>query len=582
MSTQNSLLIVKEKVKDIFLDDKRMKADDIARAIIKRRKREDENPPGAFADKFEVCEIDVPGGKCFYITPKNAQPDKAFFYIHGGDYSAQIRKRQWDFVGTVVERTGYGAFVPIYPLTPEHSAEETFDMLTEAYKYMTKAWDFSRLVITGDSTGGGLALSMSIIAWEKGIRRPDKLVLISPALDTEFMDRNMENEISNHKKETYKYYYRPAIKDFLKKYWIKDLYHQNKYTSPLYADLTDICDEIAIFTVEDDLLNCYARALYDELKKQQIKIHYFEYFGIAHDYIEHPYVPECRMITNRICESIKDKANLANDSIRHAVWARSMVAERYPNIYEDDDSIKLAIKLGTSHKDINSQYSDYDRIVTMEKIVEMDKRVKQFINRYADGIIVNVGSELNTMFSRMDNGRIRWYNVDMPEIMELRRSMMETRDREQNIGKSILDFSWLDSIKKKPGQAMLFVCEDVTKYFTKKRLQAFLNAVWEKFPGSEVVFDIKNSAGKKRWNFNVLTGKKKGSFIKVSIDNCTSLMYDWNIKYKVMYDKAILNSEDITNMYSEKEAKKYRHAIRKKYDKIIQLKIGTERVIDSL
>lgn len=274
------------------------------------------------------------------------------------------------------------------------------------------------------------------------------MILLSPAMDTEFMDGNMANLMMDRKKEMRKYYYRPGIKEFLRKYWIRDLYHQNEYTCPVYADLTDICDEIAIFTVEDDLLNGYARYLYDRLKKQQIRIHYFEYFGMPHDYIEHPHIPECRMIINRISDSIKDEAKLVNPEIKRAVWARSMVAERYPKIYQDDESIKLTTKLNVSHKDLNAMYSEYDRLVKMGRIVEIDKRVKQFIMRYADGIIVNVGAELDTMFSRMDNGRIRWYNVDMPETMELRRRMLESKDREQNIGKSILDFTWLDSVKK--------------------------------------------------------------------------------------------------------------------------------------
>ena len=284
------------------------------------------------------------------------------------------------------------------------------------------------------------------------------------------------------------------------------------------------------------------------------------------------------MIINRISDSIKDEAKQVNPEIKRAVWARSMVAERYPKLFQDDESIKIAAKLNVSHKDFNAMYQEYDRLVKIGRIVEIDKRVKQFIMRYADGVIVNVGAELDTMFSRMDNGRIRWYNVDMPETMELRRKMVESRDREQNIGKSILDFSWLDSVKKKPGEAILFVCCDVTKYFTDKKLQAFLNAIWERFPGAEVLFDVKNSVGRKRANLKVLTGKKKGSFIKVSIDNCTSLMYDWNIKYRVLYDKAILNQEDITEMFSLDIARKYRHAIRRKYDKIIQLRLGTERI----
>ncbi len=578
MSTQNSLVIVKEKIAGIMLDDKHMKADDIAKTILKGRKRETENPPKALYEKLDVSKAELKNGACFFVKPKGQAVKNYFFYIHGGGHCMQINRHQWEFVAAIIEKNGYGAVVPIYPLAPEHSAQETFDMLTEAYRYLTKKEAIDRLVVVGDSTGGGLALSLAILSWKEGIRRPDKLVLLSPALDTEFMDSNMTNTMLNRKKEMRKYYYRPAVKEFLWKYWIKELYHQNEYTCPLYADLTDICDEIAIFTVEDDLLNAYARKLYEELKKQQIRIHYFEYFGMPHDYIEHMHVPECRMIINRIGDSIRDEAKLANENIRRAVWARSMVAERYPKLFQDDEAIKLAAKLNTSHKDINAMYSEYDRLVTIGRIVETDKRVKQFIMRYADGVIVNVGAELDTMFSRMDNGRIRWYNVDMPETMELRRKMIESRDREQNIGKSILDFGWLDSIRKKQGQAILFVCCDVTKYFTTKKLQAFLDAVWTRFPGAEVLFDVKNSVGRKRWNLNVLTGKKKGSFIKVSIDNCRSLMYDWNIKYRVLYDKAILDKEDIAEMFSGNVVKRYKHAIRRKYDKLIQLRLGTERI----
>ena len=578
MSTQNSLVIIKEKIAGVMLDDKRMKADDIAKKVLKGRKRECSTPPKWMQDAFHITKAESENGLCYYVKPKKKEVKNFFFYIHGGGHCMEINKNQWEFVATVVEENGYGAAVPIYPLAPEHNAQDTFDMLIGTYRHLTRQETIDRLVVVGDSTGGGLALSLAVLAWKEGVRRPDKLVLLSPSLDTEFMDGNLANHMLDRKKEVRKYYYRLGIKEFLSRYWIQDLYHQNEYTCPIYADLTDICDEIAIFTVENDLLNSYARLLYDKLKKEQIRIHYFEYFGMPHDYIEHQHVPECRMIINRISDSIKDEAKLVNPEIKRAVWARSMVAERYPKLFQDDESIKIAAKLNVSHKDFNAMYQEYDRLVKIGRIVEIDKRVKQFIMRYADGVIVNVGAELDTMFSRMDNGRIRWYNVDMPETMELRRKMVESRDREQNIGKSILDFSWLDSVKKKPGEAILFVCCDVTKYFTDKKLQAFLNAIWERFPGAEVLFDVKNSVGRKRANLKVLTGKKKGSFINVSIDNCTSLMYDWNIKYRVLYDRAILNQEDITEMFSSDIARKYRHAIRRKYDKIIQLRLGTERI----
>ena len=45
MSTQNSLVIIKEKIAGVMLDDKRMKADDIAKKVLKGRKRECSTPP---------------------------------------------------------------------------------------------------------------------------------------------------------------------------------------------------------------------------------------------------------------------------------------------------------------------------------------------------------------------------------------------------------------------------------------------------------------------------------------------------------------------------------------------------------
>ena len=119
----------------------------------------------------------------------------------------------------------------------------------------------------------------------------------------------------------------------------------------------------------------------------------------------------------------------------------------------------------------------------------------------------------------------------------------------------------------------------MTKYFDRERLKGFLNAVWRKFPGAEVVFDAKNSVAKRMWNINVFMGRNKGSMLRFSIDNCTSLMYDWNVKYKILCDETIFRGGDLERMLSPKECAKFRHSIKKKYDKIIHLRLGTEHFL---
>ncbi|MGN0395304.1 MAG: alpha/beta hydrolase fold domain-containing protein, partial [Coprococcus sp.] len=535
MSSQNNLTIKTERIKDIMLDDKHMRAGDIQKSLLKGRRKEDYNPPTANTEKLDIKSVFEKGGVCFYIKPKNKEVNKYFFYLHGGGYCRQINSRQWNFVFDMVEKTGYGAAVPIYPLAPEHSAADVFDMLMGAYTKICHNESVERIVLVGEEAGAGLALSMALLAWNGGYRRPNKLVLISPVMDTEFLDKDLEKSLQDRKRYSYRYYYTPEVKAFLKIFWVKDMAGKVEYTSPIYADLTDICDEMAIFTVSDDLMNIYARKLYEKVKKLQIRIHYYEFYSIIHNFIEHPHIPECRMIIGKIRESITNENQTVSKDIIRAVWARSFLAQRYSKIFSDIESIKLAEKLGIQHKAISAEYNTYGKAVMMERIVAIDERVRQFIRRYADGIVVNVGAELNTMFSRVDNGRIKWYNVDLPERIELRRKYLDSRDREKNIDKSIFDYSWMEQIRREQNQAILFVCCDLMKYFDKNKLKGFLNAIWNKFPGAEIVFDIKNSKGKKLWNRIIRKGKSKGSSMRISIDNCTSLLYDWNIKYKILF-----------------------------------------------
>ncbi len=582
MSSQNNLMIKIERIKDIMLDDKHMRAGDIKKSILRKRRREDYNPPAANNGKFDIKSVFETGGVCFYIKPKNKDVNKYIFYIHGGGYCKQINSRQWEFVFDMVEKTGYGAAVPIYPLAPEHSVSEAMEMLMGAYRKVCNKESIDRIILVGEESGAGMVLSMALLAWNEGYRRPNKLILISPVIDTEFIDTDLEKSLQNHKLDAYQYYYTPEVKTFLRIFWVKDMAGKVEYTSPVYADLTDICDEMAIFTISDDLMNTYARKLYEKVKRLQIKVHYYEFYSVVHNFIEHPHIPECRMIIRKIRENITDENQTVNKEIVRDVWARGLLTQRFSKIFSDNEVVKLAEKLGIQHKAISAQYNTYGKAVMLERILAIDERVRQFIRRYADGIVVNVGAELDTMFSRVDNGRIKWYNVDLPEVIDLRRKYLDSRDREQNIDKSIFDYSWLDEIKKKQNQAMLFVCCDVMKYFDKSRLKEFLDIIWTKFPGSEIVFDVKNSKGKKRWNRIIRKGKSKGASMKISIDNCTNLLYDWNIKYKILYDGALFNYDDLEYIFSKEEADKFKKAIKKKYDKVIHLRLGTEHFIDKI
>ena len=166
MGSQNYLSIACEKLGHIMLDDKKRKASDIYKLALKRQKKSDYNPPSYNEEKMSIRSVFVNGGMCFYVTPKGQNVKEYFMYLHGGGFVSQITHNEWKFVFDTVERTGYGAVVPIYPLTPEHTASEALGMLTAAYEKMCGKEDIGRVVIIGYSAGGCLALSTAIQLWK--------------------------------------------------------------------------------------------------------------------------------------------------------------------------------------------------------------------------------------------------------------------------------------------------------------------------------------------------------------------------------------------------------------------------------
>ena len=62
------------------------------------------------------------------------------------------------------------------------------------------------------------------------------------------------------------------------------------------------------------------------------------------------------------------------------------------------------------------------------RIEVLDEHVCQFLEKYGDAIVVNLGAGLDNRFSHSDSGRIRWYDLDMPDTIGLRQEFFEETD----------------------------------------------------------------------------------------------------------------------------------------------------------
>jgi O-methyltransferase involved in polyketide biosynthesis len=117
----------------------------------------------------------------------------------------------------------------------------------------------------------------------------------------------------------------------------------------------------------------------------------------------------------------------------------------------------------------------------------MDDIVRAFLTRYRDGAVVNLGGELDTQLYRVDNGRVHWFEIDLPESIGVRREFFEESARHRMIACSSLDFTWMEEIEGR--SPVMFVTAGLLPYSPPDEVNRLVTTLATRFPGSEMVFD---------------------------------------------------------------------------------------------
>lgn len=134
--------------------------------------------------KYEKVEFN--GVTAEWATPDNLENKGVLLYFHGGGYVSGSIKTHRGLVGGLAKRSKTKCLSVEYRLAPEHPFPAGLDDAITAYNWLLKqGYDNKKIVIAGDSAGGGLALATLMRLKEENAPQPAAGVLLSPWLDLE-------------------------------------------------------------------------------------------------------------------------------------------------------------------------------------------------------------------------------------------------------------------------------------------------------------------------------------------------------------------------------------------------------------
>lgn len=228
-------------------------------------------------------------------------PQCTVLYIHGGAYIAGVTRTYHNFTSRLAKALQGEAYLPVYPYAPEHPYPAAVNHCLAMYEYLlAQGKSPERIIIAGDSAGGGLTLATLLNIRDRGLPMPACAVTLSPGTNSvpdlaELQRRCPDDAMLSAN----------LIRNVLDIYLPNPADRTHPYASPMRADLSGLAPLMMVLS-KDELL--YPDALRTRHRATQcgVSVEWLERAGVFHVWpVMVPFLPEAQRDFRAIVRFIK-------------------------------------------------------------------------------------------------------------------------------------------------------------------------------------------------------------------------------------------------------------------------------------
>ncbi len=210
---------------------------------------------------------------------------------------------------------------------------------------------------------------------------------------------------------------------------------------------------------------------------------------------------------------------------------RAQFSQKSFSPIHDERAIQLVNSLNYNFDEL-SQHLGSATLFWMARAYQFDIAINKYLQINPSGIIVNLGAGLETAFYRVDNQNLTWIDLDLPEVISLRKQLLGETGRVHLIAKSIIDYSWMDDVKKY-GNQFFFFAGGLFMYFKEIEIKTLLLEMTRQFPHSELIFDSISKKGMYYANKMLKESHMEDAEIQWGIDD-TTIIKGWSPQIEIV------------------------------------------------
>lgn len=173
------------------------------------------------------------------------------------------------------------------------------------------------------------------------------------------------------------------------------------------------------------------------------------------------------------------------ETMLYTLYNRVYEAKRNNSIIHDPEAIRIFESIDFDFVD---HFGSQPRGGMASRAVMFDKIVTEWLKTNPSGCIVSLGEGLETQQYRVDNGKVRWLSVDLPEAIAFRERFIKPTKRFRHLSQSAFDFSWM--VQADPSQGIFITAQGLLMYFKENQVRELISEIFKRFPKAYLLFDF--------------------------------------------------------------------------------------------
>jgi monoterpene epsilon-lactone hydrolase len=254
-----------------------------------------------------------------WISVNETVRTSAILYLHGGAYNMGSARTHRELAARISKAAGARSLLINYRLAPEYPYPAALEDAVTAYRWLLKnGYSPDKIVIAGDSAGGGLTIATLLVLRDSGIPLPSAAVCLSPWANLEEPEESMSTGVGTDP------FVSPDWLESMAHNYVADCDPHLPLISPVHADFRGL-PPILIQVGSDETLLSDSTRLAGQGRKAGVKVTLDVWENMWH--VWHMFaaiMPEAKRAVNEVGEFVK--THIGSAEVNHA--GRAMVSAR--------------------------------------------------------------------------------------------------------------------------------------------------------------------------------------------------------------------------------------------------------------